>query len=37
LVALLGAFHLANAFVIGLNRFVWAWFATYPALLVVGR
>ncbi len=37
LIALLGAFHLANAFVIGLNRFVWAWFATYPALLVAGR
>lgn len=37
LIVLLGGFHLANAFVIGLNRFVWAWFATYPALLVVGR
>lgn len=27
------AFHLANAVVLGLNRFVWAWTATYPALL----
>lgn len=27
------AFHLANAVVLGLNRFVWAWAATYPALL----
>lgn len=27
------AFHLANALVLGLNRFVWAWAATYPALL----
>lgn len=27
------AFHLANALVFGLNRFVWAWAATYPALL----
>jgi hypothetical protein len=26
-------FHLANAVVLGLNRFVWAWAATYPALL----
>lgn len=26
-------FHLANAVVLGLNRFVWAWTATYPALL----
>lgn len=28
-------FHLANAAVLGLNRFVWAWSATYPALLFV--
>ncbi len=26
-------FHLANAYVFGLNRFVWAWAATYPAIL----
>lgn len=26
-------FHLVNAVVLGLNRFVWAWMATYPALL----
>lgn len=26
-------FHLINALVLGLNRFVWAWAATYPALL----
>jgi hypothetical protein len=26
------AFHLANAAVLGLNRFVWAWAAAYPAL-----
>lgn len=26
-------FHLGNALVLGLNRFVWAWVATYPALL----
>ncbi len=35
-VALVGlgfAFHLANAAALGLNRFVWAWAATYPALL----
>lgn len=25
-------FHLANAALFGLNRFVWAWVATYPAL-----
>lgn len=27
------AFHLANVFLLGLNRFFWAWIATYPALL----
>jgi hypothetical protein len=26
-------FHVANAVVLGLNRFIWAWAATYPALL----
>jgi hypothetical protein len=25
-------FHLANVYVFGLNRFVWAWLAAYPAL-----
>lgn len=25
-------FHLANVFTLGLNRFVWAWVATYPVL-----
>ncbi len=25
-------FHLGNAYILGLNRFVWAWAATYPAL-----
>ncbi len=28
-----GAFHVGNALVLGLNRFVWAWLAAYPALL----
>lgn len=27
------AFHIANAFTFGLNRFVWAWLAAYPALI----
>lgn len=27
------AFHLANAFLFGLNRFVWAWAAAYPSLI----
>jgi hypothetical protein len=27
------AFHLANAWLFGLNRFFWTWLATYPALL----
>jgi len=35
-VAGVAVFHLFNAVALGLNRFVWAWFATYPALLVVG-
>ncbi len=26
-------FHIVNAAVLGLNRFIWAWAATYPALL----
>ena len=26
-------FHITNAVVLGLNRFIWAWGATYPALL----
>jgi hypothetical protein len=26
-------FHIANAVLLGLNRFIWAWAATYPALL----
>lgn len=26
-------FHVANAFLFGLNRFVWAWIAAYPSLL----
>ncbi len=29
-------FHLANFAVFGLNRFVWAWLATYPALALFG-
>ena len=27
------AFHLANAWVFGLDRFLWSWLAAYPALL----
>lgn len=27
------SFHLSTAAVLGLNRFIWAWAATYPALL----
>jgi hypothetical protein len=26
-------FHLFNALALGLNRFLWAWLAAYPALL----
>ena len=26
-------FHIANAAILGLNRFMWAWAATYPAVL----
>jgi hypothetical protein len=33
LLSLLGiAFHVVNARVLGLNRFLWAWLAAYPAL-----
>jgi len=32
LMALAFVFHLANGFVLGLNRFLWAWCAAYPAL-----
>jgi len=32
LVTLALAFHIANVYVFGLNRFLWAWAATYPAL-----
>ena len=33
--ALVGAacFHLANAFLFGLNRFFWTWIAAYPSLI----
>ncbi|MEM6939971.1 MAG: HTTM domain-containing protein [Pseudomonadota bacterium] len=27
------AFHLANAFLFGLNRFVWSWIAAYPSVI----
>ena len=30
---LAAAFHVANAFLFGLNRFVWAWIAAYPSIL----
>lgn len=30
------AFHLANALSFGLNRFLWAWLAAYPAVLLFG-
>jgi hypothetical protein len=36
LVCLGFAFHTVNAVVLGLNRFVWAWSATYPAVLYFG-
>ncbi|MBX3016438.1 MAG: HTTM domain-containing protein [Bdellovibrionaceae bacterium] len=26
-------FHIANAFILGLNRFVWTWLAAFPALI----
>jgi hypothetical protein len=28
-------FHLANVYALGLNRFFWAWLASYPAILYV--
>jgi hypothetical protein len=28
-----GAFHLLNAYILGLNRFLFAWIASYPALI----
>lgn len=31
--ALTALFHLANALLFGLNRFLWTWLAAYPALL----
>jgi len=31
--ALAGLFHLANACLFGLNRFLWAWLAAYPSVL----
>lgn len=34
-VGLAAVFHLANFYLLGLNRFVWAWVAAYPALLCV--
>ncbi len=30
-------FHLGNALLLGLNRFLWAWAATYPAILAMSR
>jgi hypothetical protein len=30
---IVASFHLANAFLFGLNRFFWIWPATYPALI----
>jgi uncharacterized protein YhhL (DUF1145 family) len=31
--SLAALFHLANALLFGLNRFLWTWLAAYPALL----
>ncbi|MBF9035723.1 HTTM domain-containing protein [Rhodobacterales bacterium HKCCE2091] len=31
--AMAAAFHLANAVLFGLNRFLWAWLAAYPAVI----
>jgi len=31
--AIAAAFHLANAFLLGLNRFFWIWLAAYPSLI----
>lgn len=33
LCAVAAGFHLVNAVVLGLNRFLWVWLATYPAIL----
>lgn len=30
---LAATFHLANAFIFGLNRFFWVWLAAYPSIL----
>lgn len=30
-------FHLNNVFLFGLNRFLWAWLATYPAIYFVAK
>ena len=30
-------FHLLNALVLGFNKFVWAWFATYPVILYAAQ
>jgi hypothetical protein len=35
--ATLLVFHVANIYVFGLNRFLWAWAATYPALFYVSH
>ena len=32
-----GGFHVGNAFVMGLNRFVWAFIGTYPAVAYCSR
>jgi hypothetical protein len=32
MMALAACFHLANAALLGLNRFLWVWVAAYPAL-----
>lgn len=36
LISLGFTFHFLNAMVLGLNRFIWAWAATYPAMLALG-
>jgi hypothetical protein len=33
MLAIAAVFHLTNAVVFGLNRFLWAWLAAFPALL----
>jgi hypothetical protein len=37
LLAIGGGFHVGNAFVMGLNRFVWAFLGTYPAIAYCAR